>query len=1129
MKGAKMESLRVMVMGKLRRTSASLARLCGPEHWPRRRALPLAARGLRAGLLVTCAALLLFAMPAQAQEEVILVSNLDDDVASGRTAGGWTGWRLAQQFTVEPGNDYKLTDVTISTGAGAGLNVSIRTRNNDGSPSNTDLYNLTAPSVTGAGDRTFTAPSNAILEKGTSYFVYITGPELGVNVGTTYVNSQWGISGWAISDDFRFRTSNDPRWMSYYTELRIELRGHVDITPDASVVAESTAVALSLSTGRVAEDSAPASNTVRGTLNGAARTTDTTVTLAVGDSSDSATEGTDYATINDLTLTIPAGQTAGTASFTLTPTDDDLEEGDETLSVSGTSDATELTVTRTTATIVDDDWTIDPPISSRTPAVRDAIVFASDLSTADDITALHLANIAGLDLYSESISSLSAGDFNGLAGLKTLDLSYNYLRSVPSGIFDDLVALQELQLEYNLLTNLPAGVFENTPKLRRLHLQYNELMSLQSDIFHNTPELRHLNLSSNNLTTLPADLFQRTPELYWLYLKLNGLTSAPPTLLNGLSKLFLLHMGYNGMSTPSAGFFVGLTSLRWLYLQASAEDPMPFTVSLEKAEEGRVKAVIPLGAPLKIHVNVTVENGSLADGATRLTIPVGADESEAIAVERTPGTTGAVTLDIKRLRPILPPKVKVFRGYEIVKATEGLPVEIYAGGEGPRETVALSLSTASVDENAAAASITVTGALSGELRTTDTVVTVVVGASGDTATEGTDYAAVNDLTLTISAGQTSGTASFTLTPTNDDVDEADETLSLTGSTTSMDVAVTGTTATIVDDDERGVAVSAGTLTVTEGSNATYTVVLESQPTATVTVSLSASGSSDVSISPSSLSFTTGNWDTAQTVTVSAAQDVDADDDVAAISHAVSGGDYASETASGVDVTVTDDDESGTAVSAAFQSIPSEHDGSTEFTVDLVFSEALAPQSRSKLMSTLAVTGATLVNVRVVSEGERDHWRIELDPSSDSAVAVSLAAGSDCATDPCTGDGRMLSQGLAVSIAGPPPPPPVTAAFQSAPTGHDGSTEFTVDLVLSEVLAPRSRSKLMPKLVVTGATLVNVRVVTTEVRDHWRIELNPTSDSDVTVSLAAGGDCASVPCTVDGRSLSLAVSTTIEGP
>ena len=66
-------------------------------------------------------------------------------------------------------------------------------------------------------------------------------------------------------------------------------------------------------------------------------------------------------------------------------------------------------------------------------------------------------------------------------------------------------------------------------------------------------------------------------------------------------------------------------------------------------------------------------------------------------------------------------------------------------------------------------------------RNVATVLTLSVGASGDTAVEGTDYATVGSLSLTIGAGATSATKTFTLTPTNDDRDEDDETLTVDGS------------------------------------------------------------------------------------------------------------------------------------------------------------------------------------------------------------------------------------------------------------------------------------------------------------------------------------------------------------
>ena len=69
----------------------------------------------------------------------------------------------------------------------------------------------------------------------------------------------------------------------------------------------------------------------------------------------------------------------------------------------------------------------------------------------------------------------------------------------------------------------------------------------------------------------------------------------------------------------------------------------------------------------------------------------------------------------------------------------------------------------------------------------------------------------------------------------------------------------------------------------------------------------------MTLAPSPLTFTTENWDTAQTVTVSAAADADATNDTATVTHAVSGGDYGSEAVADVSVTVSDDETVSTGV------------------------------------------------------------------------------------------------------------------------------------------------------------------------------------------------------------------------
>ena len=131
------------------------------------------------------------------------------------------------------------------------------------------------------------------------------------------------------------------------------------------------------------------------------------------------------------------------------------------------------------------------------------------------------------------------------------------------------------------------------------------------------------------------------------------------------------------------------------------------------------------------------------------------------------------------------------------------------------------------------------------------------------------------------------------------------TVASTDDSTYNGLAADSVTVDVTDDDTDGVTVSPTEVTVTEGLTAEYTVVLDTQPTGNVTVTINdPTDNTDVTADPASLTFNTSNWSTAQTVTVSAIQDDDADDETATITHEVTG--YGSVTAANVDVTLEDD-------------------------------------------------------------------------------------------------------------------------------------------------------------------------------------------------------------------------------
>ena len=100
------------------------------------------------------------------------------------------------------------------------------------------------------------------------------------------------------------------------------------------------------------------------------------------------------------------------------------------------------------------------------------------------------------------------------------------------------------------------------------------------------------------------------------------------------------------------------------------------------------------------------------------------------------------------------------------------------------------------------------------------------------------------------------------------------------------------------------ALEAPTVTVAEGGTASIRVRLTAAPTGTVTVTASESNP-DISLAPASRRFTTANWNTYQTFTVTGQQDADTVTDSATVTISASGGGVSA--SASVPVTITDDD------------------------------------------------------------------------------------------------------------------------------------------------------------------------------------------------------------------------------
>ena len=271
------------------------------------------------------------------------------------------------------------------------------------------------------------------------------------------------------------------------------------------------------------------------------------------------------------------------------------------------------------------------------------------------------------------------------------------------------------------------------------------------------------------------------------------------------------------------------------------------------------------------------------------------------------------------------------------------------------------------------AGLTVTEAAGGGNTTSFTVVltseptaNVVVGITSSDLTEGT----VSTASLTFTSGNWNVAQPVTITGVDETVDDNDVTFTvvtaaatstdpLYGSLNPGDVSVSN-----IDNDAAGITVTPTSgLTVTEAAGgshtATFTVVLTSQPTADVTIGITSSDTTEGTVAPASLTFTSVNWSTTQTVTITGVDESIDDNDVlfsivtAAATSADAG--YNGRAASDVSVTTTDNDGAAITVTPVMGLTVTEAAGMTNTTT---FTVVLTSQPTADVVVTLSSSDTT---------------------------------------------------------------------------------------------------------------------------------------------------------------------------
>ena len=237
---------------------------------------------------------------------------------------------------------------------------------------------------------------------------------------------------------------------------------------------------------------------------------------------------------------------------------------------------------------------------------------------------------------------------------------------------------------------------------------------------------------------------------------------------SGLTALTSLNLYNNQLSILPIGIFEELTSLTTIRLGRNTVDPLPFTVAIEKVTEGQFRAVAPAGALFNIVLPITVTNGSITGGASKLTIPQGSVGSNTLTVTRNADTTAHVTVDIGTL----PSPPRNHYGYALVKS-HALPITIISGtntapmftdGASTTRSIAENTATGQNIGTAVAAKDAENDTLTYTLNGTDASAFDIESTTGQLKTKAAlDYETKNTYTVTITATDVSLTGTITVT------------------------------------------------------------------------------------------------------------------------------------------------------------------------------------------------------------------------------------------------------------------------------------------------------------------------------------------------------------------------------
>ena len=597
-----------------------------------------------------------------------------------------------------------------------------------------------------------------------------------------------------------------------------------------------------LSGANAIEEGDSATVTVTATLDKAAREDDAVVdVMVVGDGSATGTakEGDDFSGVSDFIVTIPAGQTSEMATFTLTTLEDETSETVETVRIKGSISAG----TQGPALMVEpeDGRTVDIADNDPDPEVT-LVLSPSSISENRGVSTVTATldrpsgNSVTVQISATATSPATAADFT-LSTIRTVliaagrTISQNVGGPVTITGVDDSVAGTHKSVTVSGAA-ISARIVQPDPET--LTISDDDTPATGITLTVSPDRVAENAAGSDRTVTVTATLNGAAPGTATeVAVTVAGVTATAGTDFTAVdnftitisanqvsgSNTFTLEPVDDETDEPDRTVRVrGTTSASGLTVSPSAgltvtiadDDPWPqVTLALsvisisENGGESTVTATLdrPSSGPTTVTVTPAPVPPAVAGNyrltGSRLTIAAGQTTS-----------TGTVTIAAVNNEVAAADKAVEVSGTAVttgpgVTQPDALTLTI-TDDEQTSTTVSLSLSPEAISEGARgnAQRVTVTAELDGAGRTADTVVTMAVTAGS--ATQGTDFAVVSDFPVTITAGAKSGSATFTLTPLDDDIDEPDETVRVTGSLSVPGLSLVqpsgGLTLTIEDNE-----------------------------------------------------------------------------------------------------------------------------------------------------------------------------------------------------------------------------------------------------------------------------------------------------------------------------------------